>query len=70
MTAFRRFPAVRQHPCGNTDGGFDHVSSPVQRIVGRVAIAAIEGAELEGDIARAERMRAMLREFQGGCDAS
>ncbi len=70
MTAFRRFPAVGQQPRGSTDGGFDHVSSPVRRIVGRVAIAAIGGAELEGDLARAERMRAMLREFLEARNAS
>jgi len=70
MTAFRRFSAVCQQPRGSTGGGFDHVSSPVRRIVGRAAIAAIGGAELEGDIARAERMRGMLRDFQEGRDAT
>ncbi len=46
-----------------TGADFQPVSAIVAPLIHRIAAAAIKRAELQGNPAKAERMRAMLREF-------
>ncbi len=62
MGAFAKFLDARRQSHRSADNSFEHVSSPVARIIERVATAKIRRAIAEGDLDSAERYRQLLRD--------